>query len=110
MSSTPVTRFFGGSPGWVIVRLIFLSVIVGLILSTLGIHFDNLFEIVRSLFQRIWDMGYEIVERSLTYFLLGAAVVLPIWLILRTSKMMRGPASAPKAHPDDRESDRVSSK
>lgn len=109
VSSSPITRFFGGSPGWVVLRLIFLSVIVGLILSALGIHFDNLFEIVRSLFQRIWDMGYEIIERSMTYFLLGAAVVFPIWLVLRTSKVIRGPQPPRKAHTEDRKTTPVSS-
>ena len=91
VTPTPLTRFFGGSPGWVLVRLVLLSVVVGLIFSALGIHFDNLFEIIRSTFLRIWDLGYEVIEKSLTYFLLGAAVVFPIWLILRTTKFLQNP-------------------
>jgi len=107
MASTPVQRFFGGSPGWVLIRLIFLSVIVGLIFSALGIHFDNLFEIIRSTIERIWDLGYELIERALTYFLLGAAVVFPIWLVMRTARFMRRPASGnSKAPPSSKLSDK----
>ncbi len=97
MKPTPITRFFGGSPGWVLVRLIFLSVLVGLIFSALGIHFDNLFEIIRTFVQRIWNLGYDIIERSLTYFLLGAAIVFPIWLVMRTTKFLQGNRPAPKS-------------
>jgi len=38
--------------------------------------------------QAVWDMGFEAVRWLWRYFLLGAIIVIPIWLILR---FMRAP-------------------
>ena len=39
---------------------------------------------------RIYNMGFDTVESIFRYFLLGAVVVIPIWLIMRVLKMGRG--------------------
>ena len=76
-------RIFGGNPLSVITRLVVLSIVVGIVLSALGITFDNLFWRLQVLAQRIRDMGWEAVEWAIQYFLLGAVIVVPIWLIAR---------------------------
>jgi hypothetical protein len=38
--------------------------------------------------QHIWDLGFDAVRFLWRYLLLGAAVVVPIWLVLR---LVRGP-------------------
>jgi hypothetical protein len=76
-------RFFGGSPAGVLLRLVILSVIVGIVLSALGITPANLFYRLNLLMQRLYEMGFGTVETLLQYFLIGAAVVFPIWLIVR---------------------------
>jgi hypothetical protein len=76
-------RIFGGNPLGVIVRLIILSVVVGIIMSALGIRIDNIFYHLNILARRIYDMGFDAVEWGLGYFLLGAVIVIPIWLIAR---------------------------
>jgi Domain of unknown function (DUF6460) len=78
-----VNRFFGGSPGSVIFRLILLSILIGVILEVLGLDPWNIIDSLRRLVLRIWDMGFDAIRWLWRYFLLGAAVVLPIWLILR---------------------------
>ena len=76
-------RIFGGNPLGVVLRLIVLSVVVGIILSALDITPENLVYRLQILFRRIYDMGFGAIEWAFGYFLLGAIVVIPIWLIAR---------------------------
>jgi hypothetical protein len=82
-------RLFGGNPLAVIIRLIVVSVVVGIVLSALNIDPSNIFYHVRLLIQRIYDMGFGIFESAVRYFLLGAAIVVPIWLVMRMFGMFR---------------------
>ena len=36
-----------------------------------------------ALIRDVWDMGFDAVRWLWRYFLLGAVIVIPIWLILR---------------------------
>ena len=76
-------RLFGGNPIGVIVRLVVLSIIVGIVMSALNIRPENILYHVRLLIQRISELGFGVFEGALGYFLLGAAVVVPVWLIAR---------------------------
>ncbi|MFG1375569.1 DUF6460 domain-containing protein [Xanthobacter autotrophicus] len=78
-----ITRFFGGSPAWVLVRLVLLSVVVGVILAALGIDPMNILTSLERLVRSLFNFSFEAVERLWRYFLLGAVVVIPLWLILR---------------------------
>src|SRR5436190_9580702 len=78
-----VTRFFGGPPLSVIFRLLLLSILIGVILEVLGLDPWNILDSLRTLVQRIWDMGFDAVKWLWRYLLLGAAVVVPIWLLMR---------------------------
>ena len=85
-----VTKVFGGSPLAVLGRLILVSILVGVILNALGL---DPFDIVRSLerlVQSIWNMGFDAFRWLWRYFLLGAVIVLPIWLIVRLINAPRG--------------------
>jgi hypothetical protein len=86
----PVTRFFGGSPLSVIFRLVLLSILVGVILKVLGLDPLNIIRSVQDLFRAIWDMGFDAVVWLWRYFLLGAVLVVPIWLIVRLMKAPKG--------------------
>ena len=80
-------RFLGGSPGVVLIRLSVISLIVGILLSALGLSPYDIINSIRTLAQRIYDMGFDAIEWIFRYFLLGAVVVFPIWLIARLVKM-----------------------
>jgi hypothetical protein len=87
--SDAVTRFLGGSPGKIAIQLIAMSFIVGIILSVLGVSPYDIVNGLERLLHRIWNMGFETVEWIFRYFLLGAVVVIPIWLIMRVLRMGR---------------------
>lgn len=84
-----LNRFLGGSPLAVAVRLILLSVVVGVVLSAIGFDPYNVIESIQSLIRFVWNMGFDAVEWLWRYFLLGAAVVVPIWLIVRLTSGWR---------------------
>ena len=100
VASSNLTRFFGGPPGWVIIRLILLSVVIGLIFSALGIHPYDLVDTLKRAVLRIWDLGFEAIEQALSYFILGALVVFPIWFVVRAIKMTRRRGSGPAPRRD----------
>ena len=85
-----VNRFFGGPPLSVIFRLVLLSILIGVILEVLGLDPWNIFQSLRTLLLRIWDMGFDALRWLWRYLLLGAAVVVPIWLIVRLMRAAKG--------------------
>jgi len=85
-----VARFFGGPPLSVIFRLVLLSILIGVILEVLGLDPWNIIDSLRTLVVRIWDMGFDAVRWIWRYFLLGAIVVVPVWLIVRLVRTPRG--------------------
>jgi hypothetical protein len=88
-------RLFGGSPALVLVRLAIISLIVGVLLSILGLDPLDIIDSLQRLMQRLYDMGFEALVRIFRYFLLGAVIVFPIWLIGRIVKLSgRGGARA----------------
>jgi hypothetical protein len=81
-------RFFGGNPALVTIRLAILSLIVGVLLAALGFSPFDLIDSIRRLIIQIYDMGFAAVEKALRYFLLGAVIVVPVWLVMRVFKML----------------------
>ncbi len=76
-------RFFGGPPLSVAVRLILLSILVGVVLAALGLDPFNILRSVERLVVAVWNMGFDAISWVWRYFLLGAVIVVPIWLISR---------------------------
>ena len=76
-------QILGGSPSSVVIRLVFFSFIVGVVLSVLGFSPADILDSLTRLVRGIYDLGFGAIERVLRYFLLGAAIVIPIWAITR---------------------------
>jgi len=85
-----LNRFFGGPPLAVIGKLVLLSILIGVVLSALGFDPWNIVASIRRLILNIWDMGFDAVRWLWRYFLLGAVLVIPIWLLLRLARAPRG--------------------
>lgn len=83
MQNERLNRFLGGSPGRVILRLVFLSLVVGVILSAIDLDPLLLIDNVMRFFVRIWNMGFDAIGRVGSYLVLGAIIVVPLWLISR---------------------------
>ena len=81
--------FWGGSPLAVLVRLALISLLVGVVLSALGINLRNFFDRINALLRNLYDLGFGAIDWALQYLLVGAIVVVPIWLITRLLAVSR---------------------
>ena len=70
-----------------ILQLVVWSVVVGVVLSALGITPTNIIERLGLIVRRISDLGFGAVHWAIQYFLLGAVIVVPIWLV---TALLRG--------------------
>jgi hypothetical protein len=90
MADAQMNKWIGGSPLAVLVRLVLVSVLVGVILAALGFDPWNIIDSICRLFERLWNMGFDAVRWLWRYFLLGAVIVIPIWIIMRLVNAPRG--------------------
>lgn len=86
---------FGGNPLGVVIRLTLLSIVVGIVLSVLGITPRNFLERLNTILTNIYNLGFDAFESVLGYLLLGAMVVIPIWLITRLVSASRRSSGDP---------------
>jgi hypothetical protein len=89
-TTTTTTRLFGGSPLGVLVRLALVCILVGVILSAVGLDPFDIVRSVERLIRSIWNMGFDAFRWLWRYFLLGAVIVIPIWIIIRLVNAPRG--------------------
>jgi hypothetical protein len=76
-------RFMGGSPGAVLVKLVFLSLIVGAFLAFLGLTPFALFDRLAQAFRSIFGLGFDALRDIGRWVLYGAVIVVPLWLLSR---------------------------
>lgn len=79
-------RVLGGSPVGVMVRLVLISLLAGFVMSVFGFDAGDL---IRGAVQTVRDAiqdGAGMLRQLGGYVLTGAAVVVPIWLLLRLTR------------------------
>ncbi len=84
-----ISNFLGGSPIRVFIRLLLLSLVVGFVLSWSGIYPRDILDWIIDLGRWIYDQGFLFFADTLDYILLGAAIVVPIFLIGRLLRIGR---------------------
>lgn len=83
MDDRALTRFMGGNPGAVVVKLAIVSVIVGAILSLAGLSPLALFRGIEAMLRNLVGTGWEALRSIARFALYGAMVVVPVWLVAR---------------------------
>ncbi|MBI1621039.1 DUF6460 domain-containing protein [Aquamicrobium zhengzhouense] len=78
-----LTRFLGDTPLRVALKLVVVSFLVGVVMVTFGWSPHDVLRGIADFFSGLWNMGFDAFYRFLSYFLIGAAVVVPVFLILR---------------------------
>ena len=76
-------RILGDTPMRTVVKLIILCVVVGFIMSTFGIYPGNILYWIRHVFFDLWRDGFAALGRVGDYLLLGAVIVIPLFIISR---------------------------
>lgn len=81
-----VSQFLGGSPLGVVLRLVVISFLVGIVLSWLDLRPMELVDWTLDTLTYLWVSLFGSLNRAVEYLLLGAAIVVPIFLISRLVK------------------------
>jgi hypothetical protein len=89
-SNDTMSKIFGGSPLAVLGRLILVSILVGVVLAALGLDPFDILQSIERLARSIWNMGFDAFRWLWRYFLLGAVIVIPIWIVMRAVNAPRG--------------------
>jgi H+/Cl- antiporter ClcA len=76
-------QFFGDSIAGTLIRLVLLSIVVGIVFSALGITPFNLLERLNQLARNLVELSADTLRWALGYFLLGAVIVFPVWFLVR---------------------------
>jgi Family of unknown function (DUF6460) len=78
-----LTRVLGDSPWRVLLKLLVASLLVGIVLATLGWSPAMIYAHLIEFAQAVWDMGFDAILRFKDYILLGAGIVIPIFIVMR---------------------------
>ena len=82
-----LNRFLGDTPLRVAVKLLVLSLVVGVVMSVVGWSPRDILRGIVNFFRSIWELGFDAIANSLEYLVLGAAVVIPAFIIIRILNM-----------------------
>ena len=78
-----VNRFLGDTPARTIIKLVILCVVVGFIMSTFGLYPMDIVTWIRRSFLDLWRSGFAALGKVGDYLLLGAAIVIPVFILIR---------------------------
>jgi len=84
-----LTRFLGDSPWRVLIKLLLISLVVGYIMHVFGWAPIDIYYGIRNAVLDIWYAGFDALGRFAGYILIGAAVVVPIFIIARVLSYRR---------------------
>ncbi len=76
-------KFFGGEPLWVVLRLVVISLVLGVVMAAFNLDVFGLVQKLRDLATYVYSLGFDAFAWVIDYFILGAVIVFPIWLIMR---------------------------
>ena len=84
--SDKVTQFLGDTPGRTAVKLLVISLVVGIIMSAIGYTPMDVWHAFTGFVERVYRLGFEAFGRFGEYLVYGAMVVVPVFLIMRFLK------------------------
>lgn len=87
--SGKLTQFLGDTPGRTLVKLIVISFIVGAVMSAFHWYPMDIVHAIRDFLVNLWNLGFKALGRFGAYLALGAAVVVPIFLVIRVLSYRR---------------------
>lgn len=81
--SDGVNRFLGDTPLRILVKLIILSIAAGFLMSVFGLYPDDIVYAVRNFLLDLWHTGFAALGRVGDYLMLGAVIVVPVFILIR---------------------------
>ncbi|WEX88208.1 DUF6460 domain-containing protein [Sinorhizobium garamanticum] len=87
--SDGLNKFLGDTPLRVLVKLVVVSILVGFVMTVFDWYPVDVYFAVRNFLLDLWRTGFAALGRVGDYLLLGAAIVIPAFLILRVLSYRR---------------------
>lgn len=87
--SDGINRFLGDSPLRVLVKLVVVSILVGFVMTVFDWYPADIYYGIRNFLLDLWHKGFAALGRVGDYLLLGAAVVIPAFIVLRALSYRR---------------------
>ena len=84
-----IDNFLGDTLGRTIIKLAIISLVVGVILSAINVTPFEVWQAIRDFFVNLYNLGFEALWSVAKYFVWGAMIVVPIFLIMRLLKLGR---------------------
>jgi uncharacterized membrane protein len=84
-----IERFFGGHPINVMLRLALISLLVGFAMSVFGVDVRDVVQGAIDLVRDALRDGAGLFRNLGGYIVTGAVLVVPVWLLIRLSKVRR---------------------
>lgn len=78
-----IVQLLGDTPFRVAIRLLIMSLVVGFLMAVFQVDAVDIFRSVQRFFANIVANGFESLGVAGTYILAGAAVVIPVWVVMR---------------------------
>lgn len=86
MRRSPLERFLGGHPLSVLFKLAFISLLVGFVMSVFGLDVQGVIRGAIDVLRETLRDGAGLFRNLGGYIVTGAALVVPIWLLIRLGK------------------------
>jgi hypothetical protein len=83
LMSDGINKFLGDSPLRVLVKLLVVSILVGFVMTVFDWYPADIYYGIRNFLLDLWRTGFAALGRVGDYLLLGAVVVIPLFIILR---------------------------
>ena len=86
-------KIFGGAVVPTLFKLAILSFVVGLVFAIFGIDPVDLWKEFGSTIERAWTLVFDAIDWAWKYAVIGAIVVLPVWIFYRIMMAVTRPKS-----------------
>lgn len=78
-----INRLLGDTPGRTVIKLVVLSVVAGFVMSMMGLSPWDLVMWIERGVRDLWRSGFAALGRVGEYLVIGAMVVIPLWVLMR---------------------------
>ncbi len=86
---TKLERLLGDRPGALVVRLVLISLVVGFLMAVFGLNVQGLVHAAIALVEDTLRDSTGVLRSIVGYIITGAAIVVPVWLVLRLTSRRR---------------------
>ena len=83
-------RFLGDTVGRTIIKLVVVSILVGMVMNVFNIYPFDILYAFRDFIVNLWEKGWAALGRFGDWLVLGGMVVVPVFILLRLLNYRRG--------------------